>query len=152
MSEESCLFCNKAFINFTDVTKKPTLQGFSTIFSTAEIRRDATSLKILSLRDKIRRNPIHFKYHGSCRKSFCSKYNLEGFLKTDESIAQSTGPSTTTTNVRVGELFDIKKDCLICGKIGTLRKKKLVAISTGTGSGTRGKLLNSAFQRQDNVM
>ncbi|CAG9762726.1 unnamed protein product [Ceutorhynchus assimilis] len=144
-----CILCCKTLTAESPCVKKPTRQGYATIFSAAEKRKDAISLQILSRREEINANPERFKYHISCRKSFCSKNNIDKVVNVNNPNITKVFPSSSG---RSGKKFDIKSDCLICGKSGTYRKKNLISISTGTGSSTREKILKSAVQRGDDVM
>jgi hypothetical protein len=45
--------------------------------------------------------------------------------------------------------FEIKNQCFICGSSGTVNKKALISVCTGTGATTREKTLKAAIERED---
>lgn len=72
---------------------------------------------------------------------------------TDESATtHSTGPfDSETARLRSADSFNIRQECFICGKLSR-RGEKLTQITTGTGEGTRQKVLSAALFRDDPVM
>lgn len=123
MDSNVCIFCCKPIITAgadTHSIKKPTKQGYVTDFVAAEKRQDAVSLQILAQKKEIITNPESFKYHLSCRKSFCNENNI------DKIVQQNIPESVPSTSCRGGnENFNIKTQCLICGKSGTHKKRAL---------------------------
>lgn len=100
MNTDLCIICCKKLTESTGV-KKPTLQGYATIFSAAEKRRDEASLRILSQQNEINKKPENFKFHSSCRKSFCSKNNIDKIIKSKQNVTND--PCCSTSSDRVSD-------------------------------------------------
>ncbi|CAG9773431.1 unnamed protein product [Ceutorhynchus assimilis] len=96
-NKDNCIFCGSTLIGCADVIQKPTLRGYASTFSAAQLR------------------------------------NGSGY-------------------VRCGENFNIKTDCLVSGKSGTVKKKSLISISAGTGSSTREKILETSILTNDSII
>lgn len=71
------------------------------------------SKKILELEHDLLVHSTRYIFHYSCRKSICSKNNV------NNAIRDARTPSCTRNRE---PQFDIKNNCLICGKLGTLKK------------------------------
>ena len=87
---------------------------------------------------------------------------MQGYLHKQVKLkyigADSEKPSSFSTSKSVLRIsrddtatFSIRQDCFICGKMSK-RGEKLTQITTGTGDGTRNKVLSAASSRGDDTV
>lgn len=107
-------------------------------------KRQYLEKKNLELKNDLLAHPTRYPFHISCRKSFCSKNNIINANRNTSEVSCSFQ--------KPKDQFNIKKNCLICGKSGTIKKKPLISICTGTGSKTRRKIFDAATLRKDDEM
>lgn len=132
--------------------KKPTAEGLQRILHVAQQRDDDVNKTLSPYRDDILSLKTKVLFHVSCRENYSSKTNIneQQVANVDIERVPAPGPSRRLSRIET-QLFDIRKDCFICGKART-RPEKLTAIVTGTGKSTRDKVLHAASERQDEVI
>ena len=170
LDTDKCIICFKPLKNVSandKIVQNPTWDGISKILQIAYARNDDVFIRLSPVEDQIRSNDIKVSFHKSCRAKYTSSSNNYKYISDSPSgSANNPGPSsipaeqlrrksarTETTG------FDIRRDCLICGKDNQHRNHKsnqridhLTDIQTGTGKSTRDKLLNASEQRGDDVV
>ncbi|KAG5877648.1 hypothetical protein JTB14_038324 [Gonioctena quinquepunctata] len=138
MEEINCIFCSGPVTLLEDLLRKTGPKGFGNIFSIAEVKKDFIAAGVLSIKDRILKDPQKYKFHGACRKSFIHKRGLDMQI-TDPNCPQETSKK-----------FNIKTDCFICGKNKvSLEEKEFTRVTANSASKVKKKLKKAASDRGD---
>lgn len=138
-----CIMCGK---HLQKGRKNPTVEGLQRILNLAQQRDEEVHKTLAPYTDEILLSKIKVSYHLACRANYCSKKtNSKQQITNFESV--SSFETRRQTRIDTSS-FEIRRDCFICGK-ATLRPEPLIPIPTGTGAGTRDKVLQAAVERFD---
>ncbi|KAG5877650.1 hypothetical protein JTB14_038326 [Gonioctena quinquepunctata] len=137
MDPNKCFFCSKFKEDGNDVEGiKP--RGFKRIVDSAENRNDYISLKIISLKDEIYREPNKFRFHNSCKQAYCNNHKVKKIPKRPFSVEIDE------------KTFNIAIHCLFCGK--NRGKNGLSFHQVTSMSKMRQKISKAAQERGDESM
>ena len=156
LDKNKCIICFQSLGSSkgkAQVVKNPTTDGVKTILRIAQARNDEIYAALSPYEDDLISGKLNIFFHKSCRASYTSSSNNYMFKQDEQvpSVLQSGEYVSRTCSRAESSLFNIRKQCFICGS-DSERKEILTQIQTGTGQSTREKVLHTAEERQDEVV
>ena len=151
--EDRCIFCEGSLATTDDpVVANPTMDGLKSILKAAELRQDEVFERLSPISNDILNADIKVRFHIRCRANYTTKRNIRYARKDAASDDQGSRPSGLSRLRRLDtSKFNVRSDCLICGK-SYKWNEKLTQISTGKGESTRTRVLNAAIERNDEAI